>query len=691
MSANDAYQQAMNAGHSAAWDQIWDQAAESYRAALKLQPNDAKALSSLALVLFQMQQYEESLQCYIQVARQSPDDPVPVEKSAQIYERIGQIPEAVAAALAAAEIYLKLREPEKAIENWARVTQLQPEHLQAHSRLALVHEKMGQIKPAVAEYIAMASLLQSMGNPQKAAELIAHSLKIAPESAEAKQAMSILRAGQMLPKPVRSKGGTGPLRMAQVKQFEDPKQVESTLDPISDARQAAMKVLAEALFELSDESPEAQQRRGLQAIMRGTGQLSMQQSEQTKILLHLSAAIDAQTRNQEDVAADELERAMESGFAQSALYFDLGYLRYRQERLESALRNLQNCIKHKDYGLAARLLSGKIMRQMNRLNEAGIEYLEALKIADSLVVPAEKADEIRQLYEPLVEAQASEQDEARLTKLCDNLEEMLHRPNWREHLKKMRAQLPKAGEDSQLLPLAEIIIQAQSSQVIESMTTINQMARSGTLRLAMDEAYYALAQAPTYLPLHTLMGDLLVREGRPQDAIAKFSTVAHAYSVRGEAAQATNLLKRIIQISPMDLSARTKLIDQLSERGQVNEALAEYVELADIYYRLAELDMARKTYTTALRLAQQPNAARDWNLRILQRMADIDMQRLDWKQALRVFEQIRTLKPDDENARKNLVDLKPAHGTSRASHERNGKLHWLPRKRRTHPRRDSVP
>jgi tetratricopeptide (TPR) repeat protein len=79
--------------------------------------------------------------------------------------------------------------------------------------------------------------------------------------------------------------------------------------------------------------------------------------------------------------------------------------------------------------------------------------------------------------------------------------------------------------------------------------------------------------------------------------------------------------------------------------------------MADIYYRLAELDMARKTYTNALRVVQQANADRSWNVNILQRMADIDMQRLDWKQAMRVFEQIRTLRPDYEDVRKKLIDL----------------------------------
>jgi tetratricopeptide (TPR) repeat protein len=81
------------------------------------------------------------------------------------------------------------------------------------------------------------------------------------------------------------------------------------------------------------------------------------------------------------------------------------------------------------------------------------------------------------------------------------------------------------------------------------------------------------------------------------------------------------------------------------------------MDLADIYYRLAELDMARKAYTTALRLAQQPNANHEWSIKILRRMADIDMQRLDWRQAIRVYEQIRTLQPDDATIRESLIEL----------------------------------
>jgi tetratricopeptide (TPR) repeat protein len=234
---------------------------------------------------------------------------------------------------------------------------------------------------------------------------------------------------------------------------------------------------------------------------------------------------------------------------------------------------------------------------------------------------------------------------------------MLMRRNWRDHLYRSREQMPKSQEGDMPMPLAEIILQAQSSQVLEAINHVHQLARSGLLRSAMEEAFHALTFAPTYLPLHTLIGDLLVRENHIPDAIAKFSAVAQAYAVRGEAAQSAKMLRRIVQLAPMDMNVRTKLIDQLVARGQVDDAIREYLELADIYYRLAELEMARKTYTKALRFVQQANADRSWNIHILQRMADIDMQRLDWKQAIRVYEQIRTLRPDDAAMRKNLIEV----------------------------------
>jgi tetratricopeptide (TPR) repeat protein len=649
----------MNEGHSAAWDQEWSKAAAAYRQALQEMPDHPKALNSLGLALYQQANFEEALQIYKRVAQVSPTDPVPMEKLAQLLERTGHLKEAIDAAFRAADLFLNQRDIDKAIENWVHVTTLDPEHVLAHSRLALAHEKLGHKAQAVTEYIAVASLVQRTGNMQKTVELINRALKFMPESAEANQAQTLLRAGQLLPKPLRPKGGTGPIAMAQVKQLDQPKkQTDSGLDPVAEARQKALTRLAEVLFEYStDDGAAVQVRRGLQALMRGTGQLSMQSSEQTKVVLHLGQAIDAQSKGNDNQAAEELEHALEAGFNHPALYFDLGLLRSKGDRLESAVRHLQHAVKHNDFGLAARLLLGQINQKLGRPGPASIEYLEALRLADSMVVPPEQSEEISQMYEPLIEAQASQTDEISIKRLCENINEMLMRKNWRDHLYKSREQMPKSQDGDMPMPLAEIILQAQSSQVLEAINHVHQLARAGRLRSAMEEAFQALTYAPTYLPLHTLIGDLLVRENHTQEAIAKFSTVAQAYSVRGEAAQSAKMLRRVVQLAPMDMSARTKLIDQLVARGQVDDAIREYLELADIYYRLAELEMARKTYTKALRFVQQANADRSWNIHILQRMADIDMQRLDWKQAVRVYEQIRTLRPDDAGVRKNLIEV----------------------------------
>ena len=602
---SEVFQKAMSRGHSAAWDQQWDQAAAAYQQALDEMPDNPKALSSLGLALFELQRYEESLQIYQKAVQAAPRDPVPLEKAGQLLERLGNIKEAIQDFLRAGELHIQNQNSEKALENWIRITQLDSQHIAARVYLGMVHERLGHVPPATSEYLAAASLYQRSGNAAKAADMVKRALHLAPHSPEVLQAEARLKNGQLLPKPIHRQGGTGALRLAQVKQLEPLKSTDTGLDPIAEARKLALNRLAEVLFDLSEEvgASAVSSKRGMQAIVRGTDQVNIKQSERSKIMFHIGQAIDAQTKNHEDQAADELEKALGAGFKDPSLNFDLGLLRSKSERMESAMPHLQIAVKHKDYALGSRLLMAQIHQKMGHLQEATVEYLEALKIADTLVVPPEQAAEIRQLYEPLIEAQSQQIDTEKMEQLCETIKHLLLRPNWRAEVTLAREQLPKYAEG--VMPLAEILTQAQSGQVIEAVGRVRQFARSGYLRSAMDEAFESFKFAPTYLPLHTLIGDLLIQEGRNQDAIAKYTVVAQAYSVRGEAAQAISLLRRVVEVAPMDLAARSRLIDQLAARGHVDDAISEYIDLADIYYRLAELDMARKTYTTALRLAQQ--------------------------------------------------------------------------------------
>ena len=656
----DVFQKAMNVGHSAAWDQQWDKAVTAYQKALEEFPDHPSALASLGLALFESRRYEESLQAYQKAAQAAPKDPVPVEKIGQLSEQLGNTQEAIQAFLLAAELNIKQKETEKALADWENVTRLDPEHTTAWMYSAMVHDRLGNAQQATTEYLAAASLFQRSGNGSKAAEMVGRALHLSPNSTEARRANARLVSGQLLPKLMNHTEETSPMRLAQVKQLERSKLTETgtSPDPVAEACNKALTRLAEVLFEMSEGGADhsASPKRGMQAIMRG-GESSLGRGEQSKVKHFVGQAIDAQTKEQDSQAVEAWEKALEAGFTDPAIYFNLGFLCFKIGQAENALHYLQTAIGHEDYALGSRLVMAQIRRHMGQLPEAAVDYMEALKIADSLVVPLEQSAEIRQLYEPLIEAQTQETDLGKIEKLCDNIEQLLLRPNWRAELSQAREQLPPPSEGLPLMPLAEILTQAHSGQVIDAVGRVRQLARAGYLRSAMDEAFESFKFAPTYLPLHTLIGDLLIEEGRPQDAIAKYTVVAQAYSVRGETTQALNLLRRIVEIAPMDLAARTRLIDQLATHGQVNEAISEYFDLADIYYRLAELDMARKTYTAALHLAQQGGANRDWSVKLLRQMADIDMQHLDWRQAMRVFEQLRSLEPDDISVRKNLIDL----------------------------------
>lgn len=654
----DLFQQAMNQGHSAAWDQMWERASVYYRQALEEFPDHPQALSNLGLALYQMQQYDESLRVYQRAARAVPNDPLPIEKVAEVFERLGHLPQAAQTSLLAAELYLKNRDANKAIENWLRVARLTPENLAAHSRLALVYERMGEKQPAVQEYLAVASLYQSAGDLEKAARAVSEALKILPNSEEAIQGVELLQQGKPLPKPARPHGSTAPLRMAQVRQLEAPQAEQSEgSDPVAQARQRALTELANLLFETPQENTEEPaSRRGLASIMRGTGG-SSRPVDQNRILLHLSQLVDLQTQGQNVQAAEELERAIEAGLDRAAGAFDLGCLQAQNGENEAALKYLQSSVKHADFALGSRLLMGNLLYKTGRMKEASIQYLEALRLADAQVVDTDQADDLRQLYEPLMEAQRQENDPEAQARLCENVSQMLMRSDWRVQLASARNQLPAQQPGETPVPLAEILTQARSGQVVEMINTVHKLANRGELRSAMEEAFFALQHAPTYLPLHTLMGELLLKQDLTQDAITKFMVVARTYNTRGESGRAIDMYRRIIELAPMDLGARSSLIEQFVSRGQVDYALGEYIKLADVYYDLADLGMARKTFTDALRLAQQSRVDRSWRVRILHRMADIDLQSLDWRQALRIFEQIRTLQPDDEKARASLVEL----------------------------------
>lgn len=657
-----AFLSSMNKGHSAAWDQNWSEAVRFYRESLEQFPDDPMALISLGLALLEMEDYEGALTHYIRVSTISPNDPVPYEKMTHIYENMGRIKDAVRSGMQAAEMQLKARDVEKSIESWLHVIMLDPDNLNARSRLAMIYDKLGKKNEAASEYLAAASIMQSAGDRQKAIQAVRYCLQIAPDNIDVQNAMKLLKSNQRLPKPDKPKGGK-PLeknRLANIQQIQTHAEVadQKMMDPVAETQQSALEELAAMLFDSSDTdvAPGTSGKHGISAITRGTGGLSLEQADRTRVLLHLGHAIDLHSGGNNKRAAEELQRVLDIGLEKTPVYFMLGLL-LAEENPSKAVSYLQNALRRPEYAIASYLIIGRINEQENNFQEATTAYLQAYRLADLTTVSSKFVDELKQLYEPILEAQQHETNPNNLMALCQNVRSQLMRADWRDYLQKARTQMPMENEENPPVPLIEMLLHSRSGQIVEALATVRDLSRKEFFRSAMEEAYHALQYAPTYLPLHLQIGDLLVRNGQVEDAIKKYLLVADLYEVRNDVEQAIRVLKRVTLMAPMDISVRHRLIELHTTHNQIDEAISEYMEMGDIQYRLADLDKARASYLSALRLAQQSKTNRKWAVQVLTKIADIDMQRLDWRQALRIFEQLRSIQPEDAASRMQIINI----------------------------------
>ena len=147
-----------------------------------------------------------------------------------------------------------------------------------------------------------------------------------------------------------------------------------------------------------------------------------------------------------------------------------------------------------------------------------------------------------------------------------------------------------------------------------------------------------------------------MEEGRIQPAISKYNIIANSFLARNQTGRAAEILNEVISIAPTDTSLRTSLIDLLEKENRWEEVLEQYINLADAYNQLADMEQARATYQEAIRLSQRLGD-NERRAQIMHRLADIDMSRFDLRQAMRTYEQIRSFAPNDERARRELVDV----------------------------------
>src|SRR5690606_907748 len=115
-------------------------AIQSYGRAIHEYPDDPEAHIHLGLALLEVGRLQDALKVYSRAHQLAPQDPIPLEKSAEVLERIGRLREAAQQYINVAEIYFSQHDFDKTMANWERATQLSPGLIAVHGKLAQLKE-----------------------------------------------------------------------------------------------------------------------------------------------------------------------------------------------------------------------------------------------------------------------------------------------------------------------------------------------------------------------------------------------------------------------------------------------------------------------------------------------------------------------------------------------------------------------
>lgn len=637
MSDSVEFQQYMEEGHSAAWEHNWIAAIDAYSKAVQASSEDADAHINLGLALLNDGQLDRSLKVYRRAHQLAPDDPLPLERSADVLERMGQLKEAAQQYVKVSDVYLAQRDLVKAISNWEHATQLTPGLVSIHARLAQAYERINRNEEAIREYLTLAYNFKRMNDVPKAIRAVERALKIDKKHAQALNAYRALNSGGniVLPEGYLKRERTSPEADSSF-DFEDARAdvgEANPLGPIGESLEQSLVMLAEYVVE----------------------------SGLNEYVMFAMQGMDAQRRDQADTAIEAYQQAIDAGLNHPSLDMNLGSLLVLNERGEEAISYLTKVVNDRELAAGALHGLGQAYYQINKHKEASAYLIQSLRAVDtSLAVTPQEEQELSGVYESLLTALEGRPADS-LEVINKRFIGLLSGADWKQRIPETRRHLDETLKDEGGQGMVDFLVTG-SDELTTVVTTIDRYINRGLYTLAMDNAHYAVEKSPFYLPVHVRMAEIMMKEGRIRQAINKYNAVARSYLVREENDRAATILQEVLEMAPLDVEIRINLIELLEEEDRWDEALTHYVSLAETYEQLGDFDRASETFQASERLARRLNAPAETIVEIKHFIADIHQMRLNTRAAQNVYEEILDVDSKDTKSLRALIDIYYAQG-----------------------------
>jgi len=519
-----------------------------------------------------------------------------------------EFPQDVPATLGIGNVFLEAGQLPAALKAFERAVQLSPHEALALRRLAEIRERLG-----VAEQ-----------TPAGHGPALAATAALAAHSPDAACGQLESRAAGL---PPGEEDGM----------FED--------EPASDEALAGRSLFDQA------------RRRALQELAGMVFDAEPSGGLEPGVATSIARALGQRMRGLPGEASRSLREAQDNGLACTALHYMRGVLCYECRELDEAVEAFCRCLPDQEYALASHVELGLTYQAAGNLDRALEHFVEAVQAIDLQAARPEQIEPLNLAYQRLAERRAARGDAGAAGTFAQTVIQFLSRRDWQGELSRARQAMDEASETGEVMTLAEYLETPDTGIVMTTLRLTAEYVRRKMFLTALEECYYAIEQAPGQLPLHTRVADILQLQDHTEAAICKYLTIAEVCRMRGELQQAADTYRKVLGLAPMDVRARHRLIDLLLESEEIDQALEQYLVLADSYYQLAELTQALDEYGQALALVPRSPERKKWEVQILHRMGDIFNQRVDWARAAAAFESIVAIAPDDDRALSALVEL----------------------------------
>lgn len=358
------YEEALNRGALYRSKQMWSEAFTAYRIAIAEFPQEPAPYAGLGEACLGLSQLDRALECFKLAAKYSRGDIIYLKRVADIQERQGELVEAAKTYSAAGEYLLRQRNLDEAIGNWERAIRLDSSLLGPHRRLAMIFQRQNKKREAVREYLAIARILQTHGEQQKAFQMCQAALRLDPGNQDVLTAVDLIRHGEAgfadpepaqlemptisaaeqaeadaLTETVRQMAAVFEAEARQKRETSPASKVQT--DPVAVASKLAQEQLAEEIFrEEDDHDALVTQQTGLSKLERDA---------------FIGQAMDFENRKQINEAIRCYEQAIGGGLRLPAAFFTLGLLYLQQHELEKARQALSAAYKDAAYAEAVKL------------------------------------------------------------------------------------------------------------------------------------------------------------------------------------------------------------------------------------------------------------------------------------------------------------------------------------------------